>query len=517
MRTGERTPVLEARGLSRTYGDRLVLDDVGIRVERSSIHAVLGKNGAGKSTLMKLIAGFEESNSGTVSIDGQQLRRTGVRGHEVSGIVYVPQELTIFNGMSVADQILLGDRYPITRLRVIRRKAGESRAKITLTQLDTSINPGAPVASLSLPQLRTVMIARALYLDAKVLVLDEPTEAFSATEVNTLFNLLRGLVAGGLSIIYVSHRLSEVFSLADTVTVLRDGKLVIAGQPLATVHAEAVVAAIVNEPGGTPGPTELTRSAISEDTGTCLAFTPAPGRPTLIVRRGEVVGLAGLAGSGRTSIMQRLAGITPLGEGELSVADSTSITSRRRHRRRAGIVLLPEDRSGLGLLPSLTVRENTSIAGLAALKHGRLPLLSRRRERQRCAQALQAVGLEPSILNSPVMSLSGGTQQKVLIARGIVAGAKIWLLDEPTVGLDVHSRKQVLNLVRQLARGECTDGPPRSGTGAVVTSSDLDDLIEACDVVYVVKHGDVSTRLIAPFTEEQLLHAAAFPATGKAS
>lgn len=517
MSPDQRVPVLEARGLSRTYGDRRVLDDVGLRVERSSIHAVLGKNGAGKSTLMKLIAGFEESDSGTVIIDGQQLRRTGVRGHEASGIVYVPQELTIFTGMSVADQILLGDRYPTTSMRVIRRKAGDNQAKATLMQLDTAINPSVPVESLTLPQLRTVMIARALHLDAKILVLDEPTEAFSVTEVDTLFELLRRLVSRGLSIIYVSHRLSEVFSLADTVSVLRDGKLVIAGQPLATARAEAVVAAIVNEPGGRHSPNEHTPTAIPEHTGTCLAFASAAGRPTLTVDRGGVVGLAGLAGSGRTSIMQRLAGITPLGEGELSVGEGASVSSRRRHRRREGIVLLPEDRSGLGLLPSLTVRENTSISGLATLKHGRLPLLSRRRERHRCAQALQAVGLKPSILDSPVMSLSGGNQQKVLIARGIVAGAQIWLLDEPTIGLDVQSRHQVLNLVRQLARGEGTDGFTSAGTGAVLTSSDLDDLIEACDVVYIVKNGDVSTRLTAPFTEEQLLHAAAFPVGGKAS
>jgi galactofuranose transport system ATP-binding protein len=505
-------PVLEARGVSRTFGARRALDDVAIRVEPSSIHAVLGKNGAGKSTLMKVIAGSDLPDRGEILIKGEPVASGGIRAHEAAGVVYVPQELTVFPGLSVADQILLGDRYPVSPIRTIRRRTGEMRAKATICQLDDGIDPAAPVTSLSLPQLRTVMIARALHLDAKVLVLDEPTEAFSADEVDVLFTLLRTLVSGGVSILYVSHRLSEVFSLADTVTVLRDGRLVIAGQPVTEASADEVVAAIVNEPrdAGSPTatPTRIAAHGTPSD-GDCLVFTPSPAPSSLIVRRGSVVGLAGLAGSGRTSIMNRLAGTVPLGEGDTLSIDGSGIDSGRK-RLHAGVVLLPEDRAGLGLLPSLTVRENISIACLKALRNGRFPFLFRRRENWRVIQAMRAVGLDPALLDSPVMSLSGGNQQKVLIARGIFADAKIWLLDEPTVGLDVQSRKQVLSLVRELARGEHIDGRPNPSTGAIVASSDLDDLIEACDVVYVVDEGTVGAALTAPFTEEELLHATAF-------
>jgi galactofuranose transport system ATP-binding protein len=510
-------PVLEARGVSRRFGARRALDDVAIRVEPSSIHAVLGKNGAGKSTLMKVIAGTDLPDRGELLIKGEPVASGGIRAHEAAGVVYVPQELTVFPGLSVADQILLGDRYPVSPLRTIRRRTGEMQAKATICQLDDGIDPAAPVTSLSLPQLRTVMIARALHLNAKVLVLDEPTEAFSADEVEVLFTLLRTLVSGGISILYVSHRLSEVFSLADTVTVLRDGKLVIAGQPVTEASADEVVAAIVNEPldasSLTATQTPIAAHATpSEGDGDCLVFTPSPAPSSLTVRRGSVVGLAGLAGSGRTSIMNRLAGTVPLRAGDTLSVDGSRIDSGRK-RLHAGVVLLPEDRAGLGLLPSLTVRENISIAGLKPLRNGWLPFLSRWRENRQVIQAMRAVGLDPTLLDSPVMLLSGGNQQKVLIARGIFADAKIWLLDEPTVGLDVQSRKQVLSLVRELALGDHIDGRPNPSTGAIVASSDLDDLIEACDIVYVVDQGTVGAALTAPFTEEELLHATAFSHT----
>jgi ABC-type sugar transport system ATPase subunit len=491
--------LLEADGVTRYFSGRRVLGPLDLRVCAGSIHAVLGKNGAGKSTLMKILGGFDRADSGALHLDGAPLSGHGVHSHEAAGIALVPQELTVFPGLSVADQVLLGDRYPRWQGGVIQRRRGELEAAKTLARLHAEIDPACPVEQLTVPQLRTVMIARAIHMDAKVLILDEPTEAFAFPEVQALFEVLRSLRDRGLGIVYVSHRLSEVFSLADTVTVLRDGRAVIDGVDLRETTADRVVSAIVTqEPDDTSRSENHAHAAstarghgfsASDTTGAQAhsTFVPRDGSTEVELLSGGVVGLAGLVGSGRTSILETMAGLSP------------------GRATRTGVAFLPEDRAQLGLLHGLTVRENITISGPSKFASGWLRVLSRQRERRLCRDVMRRVGMAESTLEDAVDSLSGGNQQKTLLARGLFGGAHLWLLDEPTVGLDVQSRRQVLDLVREVARGSSDDGDVlATESAAVLASSDLDDLIETCDVVYVVSGGAVRERITAPFTEEQL-------------
>jgi len=508
--------LLRAEGLSRTFGGRRALDDVSITVEPGSIHAILGKNGAGKSTLMKLVAGSDRPDRGTIWL-GEGTLHGGVTAHQAAGISYVPQELTMFPGMTVTDQVLLNGGYPRSPTGAIRRRRGEQAVARTLSRLDPSIDAAASVEDLTLPQLRMVMIARALHKDARVLILDEPTEAFTASDVDVLFGVLRSVAAAGTSILYVSHRLSEVFSLADTCTVLRDGRMAMANLAFEPTMANEVVSAIVNEPMhrivSQPSrpveprpPEELSENA-------ALTFSAREGAAPLHVMPGEVVGLVGHAGSGRTSIMERIAQLAPIAGGSTHFAPGHESPGLRKTGRRPRVIFLPEDRARHAILPHLTVAENVSIADLQRVSIRGGPFVSRREVRRRSNEALARVGLASDVLDLPVHQLSGGNQQKVLLARGIFADAQVWLLDEPTVGLDLRARRQVLSLVGEMARNSVavTASDPKGEhrtTCALITSSDFDDLIGVCDAVYVVREGINHERLQAPFTEQQLVQLA---------
>ena len=347
------------------------------------------------------------------------------------------------------------------------------------------------------------MVARAIHLDAKVLILDEPTEAFAPPEVDALFAVVRELRDRGMGIVYVSHRLSEVFSIADTVTVLRDGTPVIDGVPLGDTTADAVVAAIVSQGGipasGTasevePAPEVAGSGRTPEGYGPKVAtMSSLGGGRTVDLHQGQVVGLAGLVGAGRSSLLKQVAGL------------DKSVSTR------PGVTFLPEDRAQLGLLHGLTVRENITISQPSRLTRRALRSFSQRKERRLCLGAMRQVGLAESAMEARIESLSGGNQQKALLARGLFEDAALWLLDEPTVGLDVQARRQVLGLVKKVSRGQVglgADGHAQSA--AVLTSSDLDDLIETCDVVYVVRQGQLRDHLSSPFSEEQLTMLTAF-------
>lgn len=518
------TLLLEARGISRSFNGRRVLGPVTLPVRSGSVHAVLGKNGAGKSTLMKILSGFDRPDTGEVRVDGEPVSGYGVHAHERSGIAFVPQELTVFPGLTVADHVLLGDRYPRRMSAVVRRRRGEADAARTLQQLHLDIDTNRIVDTLTVAELRSVMIGRALHLAAKVLILDEPTEAFAAPEVDALFEVVRKLRDRGMGIVYVSHRLSEVFSIADTVTVLRDGAAVIDAAQLTGTTADDVVSAIVNKDpldipaAGAELDADRRLRALdpgSVETGPAVSTMDSfAGGPSIELRSREVVGLAGLVGSGRTALLKRAAGLE----------DAPS--------SRAGVTFLPEDRAQLGILPGLTVRENITVAQPRRYTRGGLPYISRRQERLQCRLAMRQVGLPEDVLETPIDALSGGSQQKALLARGLFGDARVWLLDEPTVGLDIQSRHQVLGLVRLVAQGlidregsehgvsstgrSAALGATGCGSAVVVTSSDLDDLIGTCDAVHLVKDGQLLERLEAPLTEEELTMLTAFADDGKA-
>jgi ribose transport system ATP-binding protein len=522
----EAAPLLVARDVVKDFGAVLALQGADIVVPQGRIEALVGKNGAGKSTLMKVLTGVVEPDAGEITMLGEPVQLRSVRASQELGIILVPQEITLFGSMTVAENLLTPARYHRrTSAGVERRRPGVDDAAAVLERIGLDIDLDTTVDTLGLPVQRALMIARGLLGDPRLLILDEPTEAFTESEVERLFSILRELAASGVSIVYVSHRLDEVVEISDGITVLRDGKTVVSlRSEKAAIDRNELVRAIVGEEAS-----RLVQQAKADSAG---ATEPAATEPVLEVRDlrapglagvsldargGEVVGICGLAGSGRSHLLQTIYGLQPRLGGTVSVVGEVEQQSRLGAlfgRRRESIFLVPEDRRGTGLFLDLSIRENVSLPIVRRARHSLVfPWINRRRERALIEPALAAVGLEADI-ERPIGTLSGGNQQKALLARSFVSGARVWLLDEPTVGLDVAARVQILGIVRRAVRGLLPGaGSAGARTTAIVVSSDFEDLALASDRAYVLRGRAITDELAGgELTEERMLAAASFDA-----
>ena len=484
-------PLVALERIGKSFPGVRALDDVTLDVRAGECHALVGENGAGKSTLLKILGGAIPwpHYEGTLHVGGRERRFAGVRDAEAAGITVVHQELSVVGPLSAADNIALG--HEPHRAGVITREAVRSRASELLASLRVAIDVDAPVERLGVGQQQFVEIAKALGRDARVLVLDEPTAALTDGDADVLLERLRELKARGLGIVYVSHRLDEVFRVADRITVLRDGR---------TVHTRAadrfdersLVAAMVGRTvetlfppaGRPPGDVRLAVRHLS------VADPAGRGRrliddASFEVRRGEVLGIAGLMGAGRTTLLASLFGAPPgAARGEVEI-DGMSVDLRSpRDAIRHGVALLTEDRKRLGLLLDESVAVNVTLASLKDLARG--PRLDTGAERVAADESIQALGIRAVSGDVPVRTLSGGNQQKVLVARWLRTRPRVLLLDEPTRGVDVGARQEIYALVDRLAR---------EGLAVVLVSSDLTELLGLADRVVVLRAG----RMVGEF------------------
>jgi len=506
-----------ARDVFKRYPGVSALDGASIEVERGIVEGLVGKNGAGKSTLIKIVTGAETADAGSLTLAGEQCASDGIRGARSRGIIAVPQEVALFPDLSVTENLLLPDQFPRRAARIAWREA-RLKARQALDRMEVDVGPDVLVRRLSVPTQRAVMIAQALVRQPKLLILDEPTEAFAEPEVERLFTVVRALVRDGVSVVYVSHRLEEVMELSDHITVLRDGATVARLARRTATRAE-VVGAIVG-PEGEIDSRHRPRALLAQkpDEVPVLSVRALTGRrlraASVTVRPGEVVGLYGLAGVGRSELLRAVAGAAPYASGEIDFDGRNMRGDSLRRRRSDGILFLPEDRAALGVLPHLTVRENVVIgAKYSGLRL--LPWKLKARERRLATGALAAVGLADSSLEKSVSTLSGGNQQKVLLARGLASRARLWLLAEPTVGLDVAARADLFSTLRGVIQGEIgeSSGPTQKG-GALVAMSDYGDLAALVDRLYVLRNGHVVEEFQAgQFSEDELLHAVSFGRT----
>jgi ABC-type sugar transport system ATPase subunit len=502
------TPHVELRGIRKRYGATLALDGVDLVIQAGSVHALVGENGAGKSTLGKILAGVVQPDGGTLLVHGQEVSFRSPRNALQSGISTIAQELSLVPARDVLDNVYLGiedGRGPLVDRRAMRKRY---EALVADTGLD--VPPDAIVGSLPIAQQQQVEILRALAREARLVIMDEPTARLSGGEAERLHEVVRDLAARGTTIVYVSHFLEEVLALAETVTVLRDGRLV------RTVAAEgqtpsSLVEAMVGRSLSATFPDRVLAPADAPELLRVEGLTRAGvfADVSFSVRAGEIVGMAGLVGAGRSEVGRAIFGADSYDSGTV-VVDGRELPRGRgvRRRIRSGVAMIPESRKDQGLLLGRSVRENVSLPHLEVLS--RLGVVRHGDERARALGAADAVDVKRASDDQPVISLSGGNQQKVLFARWLMERPRVLIADEPTRGVDVAAKRAIYDLLANLAA---------EGMGVLVISSELEEVLGLSHRVIVMKEGRIVAEMAGDEATEHDVMTAAFGAdiTGSAA
>jgi ribose transport system ATP-binding protein len=479
-------PLLELRNVSKAFSGVEVLHDVSFDLGAGEVHCVVGENGAGKSTLIKIISGAYSADSGRIAYFGRDVHHADPRWARGHGISTIYQEIDLVPALNVAENICLGNE-PRTRGGNVDRPAMRRLAKCLLDEIGVSLDLDASAASLTVAHQQMVAIARTLSVNSRVLLLDEPTAVFTGTEVEALFRIVRRLKDQGLGIIYISHHLEEIFQIGDRITVMRDGHVTRTG-PVQEFDRTSLVRAMVGRDidfsrqgqAATPGEEllrveGLTRRGVFRD----ISFS---------LRRGEVVGVAGLVGSGRTEVARAIFGVDRFDSGVLLVRGVEQRFRSPRHALSRGLGMLPENRKEEGLVQSRPVLENAAYSSVQL--QARLGFVPWGRIRRTVRKVIEDVGVRCASTNLNVRSLSGGNQQKVVIAKWLAARSDILVLDEPTRGVDVGAREEIYALMRKFKA---------DGKAILMISSDLPELLTQADRILVMAKG----RIVGEMPREQ--------------
>ncbi|MFC4454175.1 sugar ABC transporter ATP-binding protein [Deinococcus sonorensis] len=484
--TAVNVPRLTLSGASKRFGPVQALRNVSLELYPGEAHALLGENGAGKSTLVKILAGVHQADAGELQIGGQPVVFRGPGEARAAGVAIIYQEPTLFPDLTVAENVLMG-RQPATRLGRIDKRTMQRQVAGILQELGVALDPARLVRGLSIADQQIVEIAKALSLNAQVLIMDEPTAALTLQETERLFRVVRSLRARGAAILFITHRLEEVFAECQRVTIMRDGQWVSAGV-IGDYTPGSVVRQMVGRDLGElyphaqtqPGEVALKVSGLSQ-----------PGMfddVSFTVRRGEIVGLAGLVGAGRSEVARAVFGIDPREHGSVQVNGHTIPPLQPRLAMRAGLGLVPEDRRQQGLVMELSIERNANLAILNRL--GRGLLMDRAAEDRSAQQWTSQLQLKAHRLSDPVSSLSGGNQQKVVLAKWLATGPAVLIVDEPTRGIDVGAKAEVHRVLAELAA---------AGLAVLMISSDLPEVLGMADRILVMREG----RLVGELSREQ--------------
>jgi ribose transport system ATP-binding protein len=478
--------LLKLQGITKSFSGVRVLDDVDLEVRPGEIHALAGENGAGKSTLMNIVSGLIPADGGQMLWEGRAVRLRSPRDAIDLGISFVHQELALVPQLTAAENVFLG-RHPAKRSWVRWREIHD-RARELFAELGHPMDPHRPVGELSLAARQLVEIARALAFRARLIIMDEPTAPLTDQDAECLFRTILNLRRLGATVIYISHRLKEIFRVSDRVTILRDGRRVLT-EETARMTEGAIVRAMVGA--------ELKERTEREPVSSAPAAEALriEGPVDITVHRGEVVGLAGLAGAGRTKLLEGIFGARRQHDGRIFLNGSEVIIRTPVDAIRHGIALVPDDRKMKGLVLNASLRDNIALAG----SRGDVFI----RAAYENDAALRLVGelrIRVAGLDQPVQHLSGGNQQKAVLAKWLFAGARIFLLDEPTRGIDVRSKAEIYDLVRSLAR---------NGAAVLMASSEHEELMGLADRILVMHRGRIAGEISrADATEERIVHLA---------
>ncbi len=489
-------PVIELAGITRSFGAVQALRGVDLTLYSGEVHALVGENGAGKSTLVKILAGIHRPDAGIIKIDGQEVELHNPVQSRQAGIAVIHQEPTLFPDLNVAENVFMG-RHPRDRFGRVDWKRMYQEVERLFASLDVRLNVYTPVQGLSVADQQLVEIAKALSLNSRVLIMDEPTAALSAHEVQQLFAIARQLRERGVAILFVSHRLEEIFELADRVTVLRDGMRV-ATAPVAELTTQQIIRQMVGRELEMLYPKSeveagevvldvrgLTRKGVFED----ISFQ---------VRRGEIVGFAGLVGAGRTEVARVIFGIDRADAGEIRINGKQVQISSPKTAMKQGIAYVPEDRHQHGLIMDFSIVRNMTLPILR--QTSMLGLVDQRREREVARNYSARLQVRSSGIDQLVRALSGGNQQKVVLAKWLITNPSVLILDEPTRGIDVGSKAEVHRIISTLAR---------DGLAIILISSDLPEVLAMADRVLVMHEGRITAEFThADVDQEKVMFAA---------
>jgi ribose transport system ATP-binding protein len=493
------TMAVEMKGIVKSFGGNNVLQDVDFQLRRGEVHALVGGNGAGKSTLMKILEGVHAPDAGEIEVEGASVRIRSPQDAKAHGIGMIFQEFSLIPTLSVAQNLFLNSE-PHTGIGFLDDHESERRTRDLFAELGEEVDPGTVVADLSTGYWQLTEIAKALARDARILIMDEPTSSLTQTETEALFGLMGGLKDRGISIVYISHRMEEIFQVADRVTVLRNGEHVIT-EETSNLTLEKVIEHIVGQKmeqafewkerqvdrTGTPllEVEGLTASGRFQD----VSFSLYPG---------EILGVAGLMGSGRTEIARALFGVDRVEAGEIRVQGRPVDIHSTQDAMAAGISLIPEDRRLQGLVLDHSLKDNLLLPLLRKLQRG--GVVDDRRGEEMVRSHVERLQIKVNSIFQPVQLLSGGNQQKVVIAKWLAAEPDILIMDEPTAGVDIGAKTEILDIVRTLAD---------AGKGIIIISSELAELLAVSDRILVLQDGAVKQEMERQDveSEEELHHA----------
>ena len=490
--------MLRALELRKDFGGLTVLHPTSIDFLPGEVHALMGENGAGKSTLMKIVAGLYRPDGGQVEWRERYAEFTSPHDALVAGIAMIHQELMPIPNLTVAENITLGSE-PCSAIGLIDRPAQLARAKELLGELESDINPTRMMRSLTVAQTQVVEIAKALGRQADVILMDEPTAALSDHEVAALFRAITRMKARGVAIVYTTHKMDEVFRLADRISVLRDGRLV-GTAPAAELNPAKLITMMVGRELADVFPVRHSPSdeILLEVSG--LTREPAYRDISFKVHRGEVVALAGLMGAGRTEVVSAIYGLQPASEGQIYLKGKPISIRNPQEALAAGIGMVTEDRKGLGLIPALGVGQNITLSALRDYSRG--PLVDHSAESAASETQMTEFAVKANSSSQPISQLSGGNQQKALLARCLLGGPDLIILDEPTRGIDIGAKAEIYALIQKLAR---------AGKGILLVSSELPEVLSLAHRIVVLRRGSVSATLDAASTDQETVLRHAMP------
>ncbi len=493
--------ILQAQDVTKVFPGTVALDQVSFKVYKGKVNVLIGENGAGKSTLMKILAGVERPTSGKILLDGKEIHLHSPLDANRLGIGIIYQELNLCSNLSIVDNIYLAREHTVNGL--IDQKKERKTAQELVKRLEQNIDPNALVADLRIGQQQIVEIAKALSQDVRILIMDEPTSALSAAEVEVLFRVIRELKAQGVAIIYISHKLEELLQIGDYITVLRDGRKVAEAEA-----AKVNVSWLIEKMVGRNPAALFTRK--ERDLGDVLLKVedltlPRMGGGYLLdhvsfeLHEGEILGFYGLMGAGRSDLVDSLAGARQLATGRITLNGEPVTSKTVSERIQAGFVLIPEDRQRFGLVQSLSVMDNMLLASLKNYLKGLF--LSHRVEKNAANQQVKDLSIRVANINQPITSLSGGNQQKVVVAKGLLTKPKVLLLDEPTRGIDVGAKSEIFEIMSRLATQKY---------GVIFVSSELKEVLAMSDRIVVMSKGAITGVFThEEATEEKLVAASA--------
>ena len=495
--------VVFAEKITKRYPGTLALDAVDFTVHEGAVNVLIGENGAGKSTLMKILAGAEQPTSGRILLDGAPVHFKSTREAAHAGIGIIFQELELFPNLSISENIFIGRE--ITRGGIVQHAKQEKITRELLDRLEQPLDPSALVKDLRIGQQQIVEIAKALSHNVRVLIMDEPTSALTASETEALFRIIADLKAHGVAIIYISHKMEELLTIGDYVTILRDGRLA-ASAPARSVNVAWIVEKMVGRNVSAPRRRAQTLGADSSEPVLEIKELSLPrvGRGFTLekvsfkLRRGEILAIFGLMGAGRTELFECLMGLHPEATGEIKISNRALRPETIRERIDLGLMLVPEDRQRLGLVQKLSVSENIALASLK--RFVKVFWLDERSERESVVKAMRELAVKARSPDHPITSLSGGNQQKVVLAKSLLTQPQVLLLDEPTRGIDVGAKAEIFEIMNRLAE---------QGLAVLFVSSELPEMFAVPDRILVLSKGRLTGEFLHDnVTEEALILAA---------